>query len=120
MLITNEYFFFNCFIILSFIFCLVLLILTYVCALRAPDLNKSTAYECGFIAFGDSRELFNIKFFIVGLLFLIFDLEILLILPWTLTTIILGLNAYFSMLIFLFLLIIGFIYEWFSGVFDFL
>lgn len=80
-LFYNEYLFFYVFLIVSFCFVLFLLIASYVCALYAPDFEKGTPYECGFLAFGDSRELFNLQFYIIALLFLIFDLEITLMLP---------------------------------------
>jgi NADH-quinone oxidoreductase subunit A len=58
-----------------------LLIALYVCAVYAPDNNKGVPYECGFLGFSDSREIFNLQFYIIALLFLIFDLEIILLLP---------------------------------------
>lgn len=117
-LFYNEYFGLYIYFLLSFGFVFFLLIASYVCALNAPDFEKGTPYECGFLAFGDSRELFNLQFYIVALLFLIFDLEIALILPWCICVPIIGWNGYLSMVLFLVLLTLGFIFEWSQGAFD--
>lgn len=76
------------------------------------DLQKKSPYECGFEPFNDARNQVKIYFFLVGILFLIFDLEIVLLLPWSICFINLDFLSFFSMLIFLLILSIGFAYEW--------
>jgi len=80
--------------------------------------TKQLSYECGFEAFGDARTPFNIQFFQVALLFLIFDIELLFIFPWAYDFINYGFLGYFSMLAFLFILILGLWFEWVEGVLD--
>ena len=94
----------------------VLMTLSWVISERKIDLEKISAYECGFDPFGDSRHTFNIKFYLVAILFIIFDLEIVFLFPWAVT-----LNSYqgfYSMMLFLTLLTVGFIYEWKRGALD--
>jgi NADH:ubiquinone oxidoreductase subunit 3 (subunit A) len=81
LLFYNEYQFLYVYFNISFCFVFFLLVALYVCAVYAPDSSKGVPYECGFLAFSDSRELFNLQFYIIALLFLIFDLEIILLLP---------------------------------------
>ena len=83
-----------------------------------PDPEKLSAYECGFEAFSDSRIKFDVRFYLVAILFIIFDLEIAFLFPWAISLGTIGLYGYVSMLIFLFILTIGFIYEWKKGALD--
>jgi len=80
--------------------------------------EKLSPYECGFEPFGDGHSVFNIQFFIVGILFMIFDLELIYLFPWVLNLGNLNFFSFWIMFIFLFLLIIGFIYEWQKGVLE--
>ena len=82
------------------------------------EAEKFTAFECGFEPIGDSKDLFSIHFYMVGILFLIFDLEILYLFPWALNMQKGGFFGFFSILLFLVLLLIGFLFEWFEGVLD--
>ena len=83
-----------------------------------PDPEKLSAYECGFEPFNDSRMEFDVRFYLVAILFIIFDLEIAFLFPWAISLGTIGLYGYISMLIFLFILTIGFIYEWKKGALD--
>ena len=83
-----------------------------------PDIEKLTAYECGFDAFDDSRMEFDVRFYLVAILFIIFDLEIAFLFPWAITLGNIGYFGFFSMMFFLFILTIGFIYEWKKGALD--
>ena len=83
-----------------------------------PDKNKLSAYECGFDAFDDARGRFDVRFYLVAILFIIFDLEIAFLFPWAITLGDLGLYGFVSMMIFLGVLTIGFIYEWNKGALD--
>ena len=77
-----------------------------------------SAYECGFEPFNDSRMEFDVRFYLVAILFIIFDLEIAFLFPWAISLGTIGLYGYLSMLVFLFILTIGFIYEWKKGALD--
>lgn len=83
-----------------------------------PDAEKLSAYECGFDAFSDSRSKFDVRFYLVTLLFIIFDLEVAFLFPWAVSLGAIGLFGFFSMLVFLGVLTIGFIYEWKKGALE--
>ena len=83
-----------------------------------PDPEKLSAYECGFEAFDDSRMEFDVRFYLVAILFIIFDLEIAFLFPWAVTLGNLGSLGFWSMIFFLFVLTIGFAYEWMKGALD--
>lgn len=82
---------------------------------RNPDADKLSAYECGFDAFSDARNKFDVRFYLVTLLFIIFDLEIAFLFPWAITLGKIGAFGFWSMIIFLSVLTVGFIYEWKKG-----
>jgi len=82
---------------------------------RKPDVEKLSAYECGFDAFSDARGKFDVRFYLVTLLFIIFDLEIAFLFPWAITLGKIGVFGFWSMVIFLAVLTVGFIYEWKKG-----
>ena len=83
-----------------------------------PDPEKLSAYECGFEPFHDSRMEFDVRFYLVAILFIIFDLEIAFLFPWAIALGNIGFLGFISMMIFLFILTIGFIYEWKKGALD--
>ena len=83
-----------------------------------PDPEKLSAYECGFEPFEDSRIEFDVRFYLVAILFIIFDLEIAFLFPWAISLGNIGLLGFLSMMFFLFILTIGFIYEWRKGALD--
>ena len=85
---------------------------------KNPDPEKLSAYECGFEAFSDSRIQFDVRFYLVAILFIIFDLEIAFLFPWAISLSSIGLLGFYSMMIFLFTLTIGFIYEWKKGALE--
>ena len=85
---------------------------------KHPDPEKLSAYECGFDPFEDSRIEFDVRFYLVAILFIIFDLEIAFLFPWAISLGNIGLLGFYSMMIFLFILTIGFIYEWKKGALD--
>jgi NADH-quinone oxidoreductase subunit A len=80
-----------------------------------PDSEKLSAYECGFDAFTDARNKFDVRFYLVTLLFIIFDLEIAFLFPWAITLKEIGVFGFWSMMVFLGVLTVGFIYEWKKG-----
>ena len=83
-----------------------------------PDPEKLSAYECGFDAFSDSRNKFDVRFYLVCLLFIIFDLEIAFLFPWAISLGVIGVFGFWSMVVFLSILTVGFIYEWKKGALD--
>jgi len=94
------------------------IVLNFLFSPKNPDPEKLSAYECGFEAFGDSRMEFDIRFYLVAILFIIFDLEIAFLFPWAISLGNIGFVGFISMMIFLFILTIGFIYEWKKGALD--
>ena len=94
------------------------IILNFLFSPNNPDPEKLSAYECGFEAFGDSRMEFDVRFYLVAILFIIFDLEIAFLFPWAISLGNLGTLGFWSMMIFLFVLTVGFVYEWKKGALD--
>lgn len=88
---------------------------SYIIGIKQPDSEKVSVYECGFDPFGSSRVPFSVKFFLVGILFLIFDLEISFLFPWSVIYNQIGLFGFWTMYLFLIILTIGLIYEWVKG-----
>jgi len=95
-----------------------LLVAPFILAFKAPDAEKLSAYECGFNAFDDARMKFDIRFYLVSLLFIIFDLEVAFLFPWAVAFRQIGVSGFVSMMIFLGVLTIGFIYEWKKGALE--
>ncbi len=85
---------------------------------KNPYSEKNSTYECGFEPFDDSRGRFEVKFYLVAILFIIFDLEIIFLFPWALAFNDIGLFGFLSMMFFLLVLTIGFVYEWMKGALD--
>ena len=94
------------------------IVLNFLFSPKNPDPEKLSAYECGFEAFGDSRMEFDVRFYLVAILFIIFDLEIAFLFPWAISLGNIGVLGFWSMMIFLFILTIGFVYEWKKGALD--
>ena len=106
------------FIAVAFAISLVLLLVPFLIAYKQPDAEKLSAYECGYNAFDDARMKFDVRFYLVAILFIIFDLEVSFLFPWAVVFGDLGLYGYGSMMIFLGVLTIGFIYEWRKGALE--
>src|SRR3546814_6581310 len=83
-----------------------------------PDPEKVSAYECGFEAFSDSRSRFDVRFYLVAILFIIFDLEVAFLFPWAVSLGGIGMLGFWSMMIFLGILTVGFVYEWTKGALE--
>jgi NADH-quinone oxidoreductase subunit A len=94
------------------------IVINFVLSPKKPDPEKLSAYECGFEPFNDSRMEFDVRFYLVAILFIIFDLEIAFLFPWAISLGSIGLLGFCSMMIFLFILTVGFIYEWKKGALD--
>ena len=97
---------------------IIFIVLNFLFSPKNPDSEKLSAYECGFEAFGDSRMEFDVRFYLVAILFIIFDLEIAFLFPWAISLGSIGALGFWSMMIFLFVLTIGFVYEWKKGALD--
>ncbi len=91
---------------------------SYLIAPQRPDDAKLSAYECGFEAFADARGRFDVRFYLVTLLFIIFDLEVAFLFPWAVALGDIGVYGYWSMMIFLGVLTVGFVYEWKKGALE--
>jgi NADH-quinone oxidoreductase subunit A len=83
-----------------------------------PDPEKLSPYECGFEAFEDARMKFDVRYYLVAILFILFDLEIAFLFPWAVVINEIGLAGFFAMMLFLAILIVGFIYEWMRGALE--
>jgi len=109
-------------ILLGLALCLVLAIvfagLSYVVSAKQADVEKVSAYECGFDPFDDTRKTFDVRFYLVAILFLIFDLEVSFLFSWVVSLGALPLLGFWSMILFLVILTVGFIYEWRKGALD--
>ena len=103
------------FIIIATGIAIAMVVLPFVISPKNPDKAKLSPYECGFEPIGDARGKFDVRFYLVGILFVIFDLEIAFLFPWALTLGRTGFVGYISMMVFLFVLTVGFIYEWKKG-----
>jgi NADH-quinone oxidoreductase subunit A len=97
---------------------LALLVVPFLVAYKQPDAEKLSAYECGFNAFDDARMKFDVRFYLVAILFIIFDLEVSFLFPWAVAFGDLGLFGFWSMMVFLGVLTVGFIYEWRKGALE--
>ena len=97
---------------------LALLVAPFLVAYQNPDPEKLSAYECGFNAFDDARMKFDIRFYLVSILFIIFDLEVAFLFPWAVAFKDVGAFGFWSMMVFLGVLTIGFIYEWRKGALE--
>ncbi len=97
---------------------LILITAAAVVAVRNPDPEKISAYECGFNAFDDARMKFDVRFYLVSILFIIFDLEVAFLFPWAVAFKDVGLLGFWSMVVFLGVLTVGFAYEWKKGALE--
>ena len=106
------------FIAIAGVIGLALIVIPFLVAPNEPDPEKLSAYECGFNAFGDARMKFDVRFYLVSILFIIFDLEVAFLFPWAITLRATGAFAFWSMMLFLAVLTVGFIYEWKKGALE--
>jgi NADH-quinone oxidoreductase subunit A len=106
------------FIGVSLVIGLALLVAPFIVAFQQPDPEKLSAYECGFNSFDDARMKFDVRFYLVAILFIIFDLEVAFLFPWAVAFKDAGEFGFWSMMVFLGVLTIGFIYEWKKGALE--
>jgi NADH-quinone oxidoreductase subunit A len=93
-------------------------ILSAVLGFQRPDTAKNSPYECGFEAFEDARMKFDVRYYLVAILFILFDLEIAFLFPWAVALKEIGPGGFWSMMVFLTILVVGFVYEWKKGALD--
>ena len=106
------------FVGLSALIGLALLVAPFIVAIKRPDPEKVSAYECGFDAFDDARMKFDVRFYLVSILFIIFDLEVAFLFPWAAAFRDVGWFGFWSMMVFLGVLTVGFVYEWRKGALE--
>ena len=106
------------FLIIAILFSLGAMSLSFFLSPKKPSNEKLSPYECGFEPFDDARSKFDIRFYLVALLFIIFDLEVTFLFPWAVSLKSIGLFGYLSMMFFLLILTIGFVYEWKKGALE--
>ena len=120
-MITNflsEYLSIIIFLFISLLLSVGFVVINYIASPSNPDPEKLSAYECGFEAFDNARIEFDVRFYLVAILFIIFDLEIAFLFPWAISLGNIGLLGFYSMMTFLFILTVGFIYEWKKGALE--
>ena len=120
-MITNflsDYLSIIIFLFISLLLSIGFVVINYIASPSNPDPEKLSAYECGFEAFDNARIEFDVRFYLVAILFIIFDLEIAFLFPWAISLGNIGLLGFYSMMTFLFILTIGFIYEWKKGALE--
>ena len=116
--LLREYLPILVFIGVALVLAVVIVLASFVIARQLPDSEKLSPYECGFAPFDDARSKFDVRFYLVAILFIIFDLEVAFLFPWAITLGSLGLFGFWSMMVFLAVLTVGFIYEWKKGALE--
>jgi NADH-quinone oxidoreductase subunit A len=113
-----EYFPVLLFIVVGIVFGGVLLGVGWFLGPRRPDSEKLSPYECGFEAFEDARMKFDVRYYLVAILFILFDLEIAFLFPWAVVLPEIGVFGFWAMMVFLLILVVGFVYEWKKGALE--
>ncbi len=113
--LANEYIPIVIFIVVALVMGVMPLMLTYLLAEQRPDAEKLSAYECGFEAFEDARMQFDVRFYLLAILFVVFDLESAFLFPWAIVLNKIGLFGFVEMMLFLVILLVGYIYAWKKG-----
>jgi len=116
--IATQYFPILVFFGIAFALAGIMIVAPMVIGRQKPDVEKLSAYECGFEPFGDARGKFDVRFYLVAILFIIFDLEIAFLFPWAVSLSTIGVFGFWSMMVFLGVLTIGFAYEWKKGALE--
>lgn len=114
----ENYFPILMFVVIGIAFGVVPILLGKIVAPSRPDQAKNSPYECGFEAFEDARMKFDVRYYLVAILFILFDLEIAFMFPWAVVLKEIGLFGYVAMMVFLGILVVGFIYEWMKGALE--
>jgi len=118
LLFFSQYFSIFIYLIICSLISVIFFLFSYIVSWQKGDTEKLSAYECGFDPFDDARNTFDVRFYLVAILFIIFDLEVSFLFPWCTVLGSLPLFAFWSMFLFLFLLTVGFVYEWKKGALE--
>jgi NADH-quinone oxidoreductase subunit A len=116
--LLREYLPILIFIAIAVALAVAIIIASFVVARQNPDSEKLSPYECGFEPFADARSKFDVRFYLVAILFIIFDLEVAFLFPWAVALGTIGMFGFWSMIAFLFVLTVGFVYEWRKGALE--
>ncbi len=116
--LLREYLAILIFLAMAILIAVVLPVLSWLVAKQNPDSDKLSTYECGFDAFGDARQRFDVRFYLVAILFIIIDLDLAFLYPYAVANGQLGLFGFWSLVVFLAVFLIGFIYEWRMGALE--
>jgi len=116
--LLSAYFPILVFLVIAGVLALAMVVASFVLAQQAPDSEKLSPYECGFEPFEDARMRFDVRYYLVAILFIIFDLEVAFLFPWAVSLGDIGAFGFWSMVAFLGVLTIGFIYEWMKGALE--
>ena len=114
----SEYAFVLIFLLVASTLSFVIMFLSYLLAIQNPDTEKLSAYECGFEPYEDARNVFDVKFYIVAILFVVFDIETMFLLPWSVVVSKLSCLGFWSMIDFVIELTVGFVYIWYLGALE--
>ena len=113
-----DYLIIFCFFLFSFLLSVLIMLLSHLLSVESISNEKLSSYECGFNPFNDCLRKFDVQFYLVAILFIIFDLEISFLFPWSISLPMFGMFGFWIVSLFLFILTLGFIYEWKKGVLD--
>ena len=116
--ILLEFFPLLIFLVISIVLAAIILILSYLLAIQNPETEKLSVYECGFEPYEDARNIFDVKFYLVAILFIVFDIETMFLLPWSTSISTLNCLGFWSMIDFIIELGVGFIYVWYVGALE--
>ena len=106
------------FLTIAIVLSIVIVSLSYLLAIQNPETEKLSTYECGFEPYEDARNIFDVKFYLVAIMFIIFDIETMFLIPWSVSISKLSVLGFWSMIDFIFELGIGFLYIWYLGVLE--
>ena len=106
------------FLVVAIVLALIIVSLSYFLAIQNPETEKLSSYECGFEPYEDARNIFDVRFYIVAILFIIFDIETMFLLPWSVTISQLNILGFWSMIDFIIELAVGFLYIWYVGALE--
>ena len=118
ILLYNDYLVILIFFSLAVVISFIIVILSYLLAVQNPETEKLSSYECGFEPYEDARNVFDVKFYLVAILFIVFDVETMFLLPWTVSLANLNVLGFWSMIDFIIELGVGFVYVWYLGALD--
>ena len=116
--LLSQYFPILVFLVIAGVIAVAMIAASYVLARQRPDPEKLSPYECGFEPFEDARVRFDVRYYLVAILFILFDLEIAFLFPWAAVVNDIGLPGFVSMMVFLAILVVGFVYEWMKGALE--